>query len=181
VIEPRFVTAGDRTYPTLSAHLTQQLEEIVPSVSASLRYFPCCVKLKDGQTIDRVYVVEAQPYITHWGVWPDQDPHKHEVRSEDVTDIYESLSRLPAQFANELYEAGESGMGYTVFTVRFSDGTESAHASGNAIDFISLPIGQSVADIVEVFPHKGRDRAMSDSVPYYWCIHGSGKPRGGIG
>ena len=166
--------AGERNYPDLPSNLRQQLARIPPSVSGSLRYFPCLVRLKDGRTLDRVYVVEARSYMTHWGVWPDQDSHKKEVRIEDVAEIHESPSRLPADFATELYRAGESGMGYVVFTVRFSDGTEQSYVTGNAVDFVSLPSGKSGSDIAGVIPHRERDRAVASNVPYYWCIHGSG-------
>jgi hypothetical protein len=169
---------GERHYPALGADLKAQLAQIVPSVSGDLEYFPCCVRTKDGRDLDRVYVVSAQPYIALWGIWPDQDAHKFEVRLADVEAIRESPTRLPPGFANELYRAGESGMGYTVFTVRFRDGSERSYVGGNAIDFISLPLGQTTRDIVGVTPHAGRDRAVSDSTPYYWCIHGHGRPHG---
>ena len=169
--------AGERTYPALSPHLKAKLDEIVPSQSGTLSYFPCRVTLKDGTIIDRVYIVEAQPYITVWGVWPDQDAHKYEVRLEEISEVQESPSRLPARFANKLYRAGESGMGYTVFTVRFRDGAEMAYVSGGAVDFISFPAGQSQADIVDVSPHIGRDRAVHSDIPYFWCLHGYGKSR----
>lgn len=171
---------GERTYPELLTPLKEQLDHIVPSENGSLGYYPCCVTLKNGQAVDRVFIVAAQPYIEQWGIWPDQDSHKHEVQLEDVAEIQESTSRLPARFANELYLAGESGMGYTVFTVRFRDGTEKAYASGNAIDFISFPIGQTSADIIEVLPHVGRDRAVASNTPYFWCIYGTGTPRGTV-
>ena len=122
-----------------------------------------------------MYVVKARSYIEVWGVWPDQDSHKHEVKLEDVAEIFESPTRLPVKFANALYRAGESGMGYTMFTVRFRGGGERAVVTGNAIDFISLPPGQTPADIIEVVPHQGRDRAVASTQPYYWCIHGSRK------
>lgn len=166
---------GERAYPELSALLRAQLNRIAPSIDGALRYFPCSVRLHTGQIVDRVYVVEAQSYISVWGVWPDQDAQKHEVKLEDVVEILESPTRLPVNFANALYRAGESGMGYTVFTMRFRGGGEQAVVTGNAIDFISLPAGQTPADIIEVVPHLGRDRAVASAQPYYWCIHGRGK------
>jgi hypothetical protein len=39
------------------------------------------------------------------------------VAIQDVTQIADSPVRLPAELANQLYAAGESGMGYVVFTV----------------------------------------------------------------
>jgi len=168
--------AGERTYPVLSASQRDQLNRIAPSIDGALRYFPCCVRLRVGQLVDRVYLVEAQSYISVWGVWPDQDAHKHEVKIEDVVEIFESPTRMPVNFANELYRAGESGMGYTVFTMRFRDGSEHAVATGNAIDFVPFPAGQTAADIIEVVPHHGHERAVDSTQPYYWCIYGSGKP-----
>ena len=170
----------ERAYPQLSPPLKEQLERVVPSKSGALCYYPCRVTLNSGEAIDRVFIVAAQPYISHWGIWPDQDSHKHEVQLEAVAEIQDSPCRLPARFANELYLAGESGMGYTVFTVRFKDGTEQAYAAGNVVDFISFPAGQTSADIVEVLPHGGRDRAVANNIPYFWCLHGSGKPRGTV-
>jgi hypothetical protein len=38
---------------------------------------------------------------------------------ENVAEVRDSPRRLPARFANELYQHGESGMGYTIFTVVF--------------------------------------------------------------
>jgi hypothetical protein len=169
---------GGRHYPALPPPLKAQLDQVVPSVDGDLKYFPCYVRTKDGRELDRVYVVSAQPYIAQWGVWPDQDPHKYEVRLEDVAEIRESPTRLPPRFAIELYRAGESGMGYTVFTVTFRDGTDESYVGGNAIDFISLPRGQTPRDIVAVTPHAGRERAVSDDAPYYWCIHGDGEEHG---
>jgi hypothetical protein len=75
--------------------------------------------MKDGTSLDRVYFVSQLPWVTLWGVYPSQDRGKHEVLVSDVVSVAESPSRLPAAFATELYKAGESGMGNTVFTVVF--------------------------------------------------------------
>jgi hypothetical protein len=170
--------AGERRYPALPVRLKTQLDRIVPSICGALRYFPCCIRTKEGQTIDRVYVVDAQQYIDVWGVWPDQDSRKAEVRIQDVDEIFESPTRLPPRIANELYRAGESGMGYIAFSVTFKDGARTVYVCGGALDFVSLPPSRSVEDIAEVVPHVGRDRAVSENLPYYWCIHGYGKQNG---
>lgn len=169
---------GERHYPALSPELKAQLDRVVPSVDGDLEYFPCCVRTKDGRELDRVYVVSARQYIAKWGVWPDQDPHKFEIRLEDVAEIRESPTRLPPRFANELYRAGESGMGYIVFTVTFRDGTSEAYVGGNAIDFISLPRDRTPRDIVSVTPHAGRERAVAGNEPYYWCLYGPDEAHG---
>src|SRR5205814_3260464 len=104
-------------YPKLPPALRSQLDLITPSVDGDLKYFPCLVRLNNGTEVDRVYLVSEAPYIAHWGVYPAQDHGKVEIRLSDVASLNESPSRLPPQFASQLYKAGESGMGYTLFVV----------------------------------------------------------------
>jgi hypothetical protein len=168
---------GRKTYPLLRPDLRAQWEAIAPSNDQNLEYRPCSTMLKSGDVIPCVYVVDAQAYITTWGVWPEDDPGKQCVRVEDVVSIMESPFRLPAVFANELYRVGESGMGYCAFTIVFSDGAEVPYVSGNALDFVSLPNGKTMGDIVRVLPHKGRDRHPLRGLKYQWCLFGSGEGR----
>jgi hypothetical protein len=168
-----------RAFPPLPSDLRTQWEAIVPSVSGSLQYRPCSAALKSGPVIPCVYVIDAQAYIGTWGVWPQDDLGKLYVDVEDVASISESPFRLPVRFANELYRAGESGMGYSAFTVVLADATEAHFTSGGALDFIALPDGRSVADIVRVIPHSGRGQTQTPSPKYYWCLFGSGEGRGG--
>ena len=99
------------------------------------------------------------------------------MRLEDVASIAESPSRLPARFANELYAAGESGMGYTVFTVVFKTAIpflrrRKTYLSGNAVDFIEYPFGTGPSDVASVLPHVGRRSAAlarRARPKYYWC------------
>ena len=106
-----------------------------------------------------------------WGVYPDQDGGKLEARVEDVTSIRQSPSRLPPQFANKLYKAGESGMGYCVFTLLFSDQSRQAYLTGNAVDFLEYPEDKTPSDVVAVLPHVGLDEEHLQSWLYYWCLH----------
>lgn len=160
----------DRRYPPLSAALRAQLEVITPSDGL---YYPCVASLNDGTQIDRVYLAQAERWFLTWGVWPDQDRGKRAIDIRDVGAVRESPSRLPAAFADQLYRAGESGMGYTIFTVRFSDGSSTAIVTGNAVDFIDYPPGQSLATVVEIVPHLGRDDpGLSEGPGYHWCLYG---------
>jgi len=162
-------------YPTLSAELAKQLSA-VPSTDRI--YHPCVVTLHDGSVIDKVYVVDAKPWFRHWGVWPEADRGKHSVDIDTVAAIAESPSRLPGAFADKLYQAGESGMGYTIFTVRFGDGSSMAVVTGNAIDFIDYPAGQSFETVVDVIPHLGRnDPDLVNRPHYYWCLFESTSDR----
>lgn len=159
-------------YPNLPPHLQPQLEAITPSVAGGLKYYPCLVQLKDGAEVDRVYLVSEAPYIENWGVYPGQDRDKSEILVSDVASLTESPSRLPPQFANELYQAGESGIGYTLFVVVFSDGARQAFLAGNAVDFIEYPEGRGPRDVAAVLPHEGRnDNGRKDAPSYSWCIY----------
>ncbi|HTS34236.1 MAG TPA: hypothetical protein VMH04_01115 [Candidatus Solibacter sp.] len=159
-------------YSPLLPHVQEALKSIEPSRDGELLYYPCRVVLKSGEACDTVYIVAEKPYIRHWGVYPENDPGKRWIRMEDVASVAESPTRLPAQFANELYKRGESGMGYTIFTVVFADGRLQACASGNAIDFIRYPTGKGPKDVVAVLPHEGRrDDSLVKSPEWYWCIY----------
>jgi hypothetical protein len=44
-----------------------------------------------------------------WEVYLQTDGAKRLIRMEDVAEVRDSPTRLPARFANELYQHGESG------------------------------------------------------------------------
>jgi len=160
------------TYSPLLAHVRESLKGIEPSGSGNLLYYPCRVVLKSGEACDTVYIVPEKPYIEHWGAYPENDSGKRWIRMEDIAEVEESPIRLPAQYANEIYKNGESGMGYTIFTVVFADGVRQACVSGNAVDFIRYPLGKGPKDVVAVIPHEGRkDKALVNSPEWYWCIY----------
>jgi hypothetical protein len=157
-------------YPTLPDTLREDLKTITPSMDGDLTYWPCAARMKDGTVLGCVYVVPEGPYIKHWGVYPQQDPGKSYVSLSDVDALAESPRRLPAQFANKLYKSGESGMGYTIFTVVFADGSRQAYGTGNAVDFIRYPEGKGQSDVIDVVPHEGRSAEPVGSPDYYWCL-----------
>jgi len=160
-------------YPTLPQALRAQLLSVPPSHDYAMEYRPCAVTMKDGQVFERVYVAAAHAYIGFWGVWPEDDDGKASVAIGDVREIRESRTRLPPEFADRLYEAGESGMGYCIFTVAFGDGSRQVYISGNAVDFIDYPARKGPEDVAAVLPHKGReDQARAKQPPEYrWCLY----------
>jgi hypothetical protein len=123
-------------YRPLPEHIRAGLDGIDPSRDGDLVYHPCRVVLKSGEGFDTVYIVPEKPYLKHWGVYPEDDKGKRWIRIEDVAEVEDSPTRLPARFADELYRNGESGMGYTIFTVVFADGQRQACVTGNAVDFV---------------------------------------------
>ena len=83
--------------------------------------------------------------------------------------IRESPLRLPLRFASELVEAGESGMGYWAFAVRFSWWRRREYVQ-SFVDFIEYPKGLGPADVRAVIPHGARrGSGVVSSVNICWC------------
>lgn len=159
-------------YSPLPAHLREALQKIEPSRDGDLTYYPCRAILSTGEALDTVYVVSETPYIKQWWVYPEASGGKRWIRIEDVAELQDSPTRLPARFADELYKNGESGMGYTIFTVVFADGLRQACVTGNAVDFIHYPPGKGPKDVVQVLPHEGkRNDSLVRAPKWYWCLY----------
>ncbi len=158
------------TYPTLSSKLKVALANIAPIDGGGVIYWPCAALGRDGQWREAVYFSEASSWYRAWGVWPEKDIGKQEIAADDVIAVRDSRLRLPARFAAQLYAAGESGMGYSAFEIEFSDGTRTAHVTGNAVDFVSYPRGKRPGDVIAVYPHAGRTAAHAVTVNYLWCL-----------
>ena len=144
-------------YAQLPNHVRMVLANIEPSQDGGLAYYPCRVTLRGGAVLDTVYIEPEMAYLRMWGVYPEDDSGKRFISIDDVEQVEDSPVRLPARFANELYRSGESGMGYTIFTVVFSDGSRQACVTGNAVDFVSYPVGKGPRDVTAVRPHEGRN------------------------
>jgi hypothetical protein len=165
-------TAGAPRYGSLPEALYHRLQAIAPSQVMGMITHPCQVTLRDGGRVDRVHVVAAADYLRAWRVPPEADPDKRCVRVEDVADLAESPSRLPRRLVEQIYAAEESGMGYHVFTLEFTDGARLAVRTGNTVEFVPMPPGRSTREIRRVYPHLGRERAVSASaLAHYWCLY----------
>ena len=165
-------------FPRLDASLRRQLEVVQPTTDGATVYRPCVVTLQSGKTRDCVYVMEAESYIRAWGVWPDDDPAKSSVAVDQVASLAESPRRLPAELANKLYAWGESGMGYTMFTVVLRDGRRLPRVTGNAVDFPVLPEGVTSDDILDVergapggYFRNRAPRPEEGVADYAWCLY----------
>jgi hypothetical protein len=158
-------------YAVLPGPILQALARIEPSGEHELPSYPCRVKLKNGEVLERVLIVPDRQYLHYWGVYPEDDKAKHSIRIEDILQIEESPTRLPARFADEIYRAGESGMGITIFIVVFADGSRQAYGAGGVCDFISYPPGKGPADVSRVLPHEGRGDTPVRVPDHYWCLY----------
>lgn len=156
---------------TLSDDLQNQLSNIEPSKDGIMEYKPCRVTLKSGEVYDNVYISEIKVYLKVWGVLPSSDTAKKSILVNDILKIEESPNRLPPNFATKIYNAGESGMGYTIFTLKMKDGNRIPYMTGNAVDFITLTENYSISDIVDVLPHEGRKQNPKSGAEYYWCLY----------
>jgi hypothetical protein len=161
-----------RRFPPLPAQLASDLDKVPPSDDRGLLYYPCVVTLRDGSSRDFVYLAESRRWLRSWGPSFHSEPLGGRlIDVRDVIALKESLNRLPPVFANKLYEAGESGMGYTIFTVCFDDGSAVIYGTGNAVDFVRYPMGMSAGNVTNILPHEGRNEPGIRRTPdYCWCI-----------
>ena len=161
-------------FPKLPPTLREQLSSITPSRDRQIEHYPCDVWLHDGTIVKRVCVVSEIPYINQRRVYPEKDCS---ISISDVASLIESPSRLPPRFANELYRAGESGMGYRLFTVVFSRRfgilpRRQAYVTGaSALDFIEYPSGVGPKNVKAILPHVGRDASPRTCPKYSWCLY----------
>jgi hypothetical protein len=157
----------------IGSELLAQVGAVTPSGGRRLLYRPCEVVLKDGRVVDRVYVQEAWTWKQTWGVWPEDDRGKSSIAIDDVASIRESPSRIDPRLATRLLDAGESGMGYSRFTLVLRDGRRINTMTGGAVDFPGLPDGVAASDVVDVIPHEHvgmLDTKLPDP-PYWWCLY----------
>lgn len=158
------------TSSALSATLAAQLALVPKSHHGHLEYAPCLVRLRSGEVLPRVNLVGAAAFSAWWG----NDPKRSFLDVAEIASIEESPFRMPAELADIVYEAGESGMGYCIFTVHFRDGRILPFLTGNAVDFPDWPSDIDPREAVAVDPHVGRDilgGTSTGSAPFVWCLY----------
>jgi len=148
----------------------EQLLRVTPSKDWTMEYRPCQVTLKNGDTLDNVFIQDEETYLEVWGVMPDADSGKRFVLIEDILDIRESPNRLRPELANKIYKAGESGMGYCLYKLILDNGQTIDVCTGNAVDFVSLPNGLTAKNIKDVVPHRASRKNIVNGPNYYWCL-----------
>lgn len=134
--------------------LTAAFRRIEPSFGYGEEMLrPCTLVLRDGSTVVRALCSEdARGFHTDWWIHPD-----------DVVEVRECPYRMPAVLATKLYRAGESGMGYQLFTLDLHSGENFVFVTGTIVDFPDLPEGITCRDILDVHPHEGRERTFRET------------------
>ena len=178
---PRDAILLTRSHPTpavISRGLLAQVEAVTPSTDGPLLYRPCQVVLSDGRTVDRVYVQEAWTWKGVWGAWPNED-RDEAIPIGSVASVSESPSRIAPRLADRLLKAGETGMGYTKFTVVLRDGRKINTMTGGAVDFPGLPPDVVASDIVDVIIHEhvGEPTTAVALPQSRWCLYTLPKDR----
>jgi hypothetical protein len=150
----------------LPIELLTQIRAIEPSVDREAAFLPCSVWLRDGAIHERVYLIDAEHYARTWGLVP----RRNIVVEEALIRVAEYAERLPVRPANQLYAAGESGMGYFRFVLEFHGGTAQAYVTGNAVDFVPYPAEYHAMDVVRALPHaSGEAGSYLEGLSYMWC------------
>ena len=72
------------------------------------------------------------------------------IEADKITDIQKCDYQLPPVWANKLYEYGETGMGYRIFSLIFRDGKTVSYITSNIVDFLKLPESYTYDDIIDV-------------------------------
>lgn len=125
----------------------------------------CLLRTRDGIVHPRVVCSEdARGFHTDWWISP-----------EVIDSVEESPFAIPAKIAQKIYDAGESGMGYQVFTLIFRDGSKQVFVTPNALDFPDLPDGYTSKEIVDALPHEGREEVRvgryRESAEFEFCFY----------
>jgi hypothetical protein len=154
----------------LSAEQRLLLDKIAPSIHYGQKYYPCALRLADGQEIPCVYIIDASEHANRKCELP-LDFYPDPIPIEKVVDITESPYRLPIYLGQELYKQGESTVGAFSFTVEFSDGTQLSYAMGELVDFLDTPNGLKASEIVRVIPHKAVAKDQWKAKNYRWCLY----------
>ena len=142
------------------------IQKIVETIEPSISYdklFPASAILKNGKIVDCVYFVN-NPRLK--GSYPM-------INIEDIADIKESPYRLPAKFANEIYERGETSMCCIQFYIVVGDHKAFSYRSGGYVDFIDLPEGYKMKDIFQVnqrFSFTKFDTKERRVKDFTWCL-----------
>lgn len=164
-------------FGTISLDLYRQLTRIAPSPSVGGLY-PCRVITKSGKTIDRVFMSEVPADWCPAVLGPEfrvsmrgLERESPLLPVEDIASIEESPYRLSPRLVAKLHE---SGMGFCIYTLVFSDGQRHTHLSlASWMDFTELPEGMTGSDVIDAIseprgtPYEGEGSKPYDCICFF--------------
>jgi hypothetical protein len=139
-----------------------------PTSSSGMFYYPCGVIIRTGLRNDHVLFVNKDDFLKYAG-WTLKK--EFTITPEEVIDIYESPFRLPVALAQEIYDRGETGMGFYRFWIIMNDDKQYLYVTGDAVDLIDLPDGYTNKDIKDIGAStRSKDGFIYRHKPYHWCL-----------
>lgn len=157
-----------RKIPRLPNHLDKLVRE-----HSSEEYFACDLITTKGEKVERVYLYSADSYLKEWGVWPEKNM---EIPLSDVLEIVASKNSLPIEIVQKIIAKGETGMGYSSFTLIDQTGLEYPVLSGNLVNYIALPSSVSPNSIVDLrfdspSTYIGSNIKLFRNAPHKFCLY----------
>jgi len=155
----------------ITSEQLKQLVSIAPSRNYDVNYYPCQVEMKSGLVHENAYIVDYDLFVKTWlgRTPPNEENNPMYISIDAVTSIKNSPNRLPAHLANKLYDAGETGMGYSAFKIMYDNGTSLNVVTGNAVDFVPSAVGLTPNNIIDVLPHQ-RSKDFVEGPEFVFCL-----------
>lgn len=161
------------TLPVLEDRLLGQLRSITRT-SRRAQSTPCSLIMKDGSVRDRVFLAEASRYLSAWGAFLDEgDPRV--LDAGDIERIEPSPYRLPAWMGRKVHRRAKVVNGHRFFKLKLRDGRTIGCSTATLADFVALPGGVSVEDVVSVKAER-RPKDLENRLPqaaHDWCLYRS--------
>jgi hypothetical protein len=158
------------SFPELGQASQRQLELVEPSVfPTGAVLYPCSARLKDGANYACVYFVDLATFRQLFrGLEPASIENLFWIPGEQVELIQESPARLPAKFANRIYQA-PGHWGYHSFTLVFSWWCRRDYLVGGFVDFLTYSFRRGPSDVKDILLCRVNKRVTA--VPQtYWCV-----------
>ena len=155
----------------------EQLSTIEPvQVPSGAVLYPCSARLVSCELIPCVYFIEASQFKYVFA--ESLPPQDSIISASDIAAIDESAYRLPARYASNIYQHGESGFGYYLFRLTFSWWARRDYLVGGFVDFLRYPWSYTGRNVRQLeFYNIDRERVLkrqvmteSPAVPFKWCV-----------
>jgi phage-related protein len=136
--------------------------------------YPASATTRDRRILECVCFVERKNFSKVFLYKsPEETPGVQWIAADQIESVLESTARLPARFANQIYQAGEAGMGYYLFTLAFPFFLRRTYVVSGIVDFLYYPLWFKPGDVRAVVGSYGRARRRARPRPMpevNWCV-----------